>query len=86
MWYLPAEETALALGWTPLEEGGFALGERQVVFAAGQPCLVNGTALRLSAPALELNGRLYLPLSVLCSALGLELEAAWDQYLLSPRP
>ena len=83
-WYCPARELALALGWQ--EEGeALVLGERRVVLAAGQPCRVDGRLLRLSPPALELEGQLWLPLPALCTALELDWEARGDCLLLTPR-
>ena len=77
-WYFPAEEAALALGFTRASDDPslFTLGERQAALLPGQRSQVNGVTLRFTAPALSLGGQLYLPADDLGSALGLTLEEA----------
>ena len=85
-WYLPVEAAALALGWTRTEgtDGAcFTNGERQVECFSGQRCRVDGVTLRFTDPVLSLNGTLYLSVSDLCSALGLDLQESEEGFVLS---
>lgn len=86
-WYLPVETTALALGWARTEETGalcFAKGEHQVEVFSGQRCRVDSVTLRFTNPALSLGDELYLSLSDLCSALGVDLQESETGFVLSP--
>lgn len=85
-WYLPVEETALALGWTGTEEAGAAVltnGEHQIECSAGQRCRVDGVTLRFTDPVLSMGGTLYLSVADLCSALGLEFQETEEGFVLT---
>lgn len=74
--YVSAAGLARALGWV-VTQGADALtlehGGRLLTVAADCRCQLNGVVLRLTAPALELDGALYLPLDDLCTAMGLNV-------------
>ena len=85
-WYLPVEATAQALGWTRSEGTDalcFTKDARQVEFSAGQRCRANGVTLRFTDPVLSLEGGLYLSVSDLCSALGLDLQETEAGFVLA---
>lgn len=88
-WYFPVTETALALGWSGTEDHGaarFVLGEHQLECLAGQRCRIDGVTLRLTHPSLSLGGRLYLPASDLCAALGADLLEPTESSAQAGRP
>ena len=85
-WYLPVEETALALGWTRTEESdllSLTNGEHQLECVSGQRCRVDGVTLRLTDPVLTLENHLYLSVSDLCSALGVDLQETEEGFVLT---
>ena len=85
-WYLPVEETALALGWTGTEEASAAVltnGEHQLECVSGQRCRVDGVTLRFTDPVLSMGGTLYLSVADLCSALGLEFQETEEGFVLT---
>ena len=74
--YLSPERLSALLGWSAeLRSGRLVLsGEgHRLVLSPGRVCQLDGKARRLSAPALSLEDRLYLPLDDLCSLLSLTL-------------
>ena len=80
------EAAAQALGWTQAEGTEavcFTRDEHQVEFSAGQRCRADGVTLRFTDPVLSLNGGLYLSVSDLCSALGLDLQETEEGFVLS---
>lgn len=85
-WYLPAEAAAQALGWTRTEGTEtpcYTKGEHQVEFSAGQRCRLDGVTLRFTDPVLSLEGGLYISVSDLCSALGLDFQETEAGFALS---
>lgn len=85
-WYLPVEETALALGWTRTEESdllSLTNGEHQLECVSGQRCRVDGVTLRFTDPVLSMGGTLYLSVADLCSALGLEFQETEEGFVLT---
>lgn len=86
--YLSARDLALQLGWSA-DRTDFLLSltteSRTLTLRPGRSFFRDGVPQRLANPALELDGNLYLSLSDLCAALGLELEPT-DEGLMLGQP
>ena len=86
--YLSARDLARLLGLSDAREGSrliLTLGDKALTLRPGRSFFRDGVFQRLAAPALELDGTLYLSLSDLCTVLELEATAT-DRGLELTRP
>ncbi|MGE4275596.1 MAG: M15 family metallopeptidase [Lawsonibacter sp.] len=85
--YLSAVRLAPVLGWSA-EAGQTTLvlsnGQHSIALSPGRRFIQDGLSLRLTRPALNLGGELYLSLSDLCSAMRLNLVSSDRGLELSP--
>lgn len=76
--YLSAARLAQALGWSAADSGAaltLSDGAHQLTLTSGRRCLRDGRMVKLSSPALDLDGTLYLTLDDLCSLLDLTVRS-----------
>ncbi|MEA4932506.1 MAG: M15 family metallopeptidase [Lawsonibacter sp.] len=85
--YLSAARLAPALGWSAEpDQTALALsnGPHRITLAPGRRFVQDGLSMRLTSPALDLGGELYLSLSDLCAAMRLNLVSSDRGLELSP--
>lgn len=85
--YLSAARLAPALGWSAKpDQAALVLsnGTHCITLAPGRRFVQDGLSMRLTRPALNFGGELYLSLSDLCAAMRLDLVSSDRGYELSP--